>query len=362
MAIDFSNYINTYKGSPVLQQQFPNMNDYLALFGYQGSTPSSATTSTTPSTSSTSSGVQGIINQNINQFQQGGGGGGIPVAIGSGAGQGSGLIGDFMTATQQRQNRLTNPNKVQSFINQFTGGGQRDIGKMIRTGQVDTRASAGLPLGIGAGIAMMLPDNYYNMSLGDQIFTQSQMGYTGPTVFGENTTGGAKDPFGLNVRSAFGNYAEAVGKDFASLSESLSGRLADKYGVEFDEETGMFVGTNAKKANDMTKMMRTKFNFRKKQLDVKNRLDAQIKAAEEKRKAEAAKKAAEEAARAAQYGATNYGRGSDGQQSYSGDAIGAGNLGFGVGATTGGPVSNRTGRGRQDYKKGGLATMFKLKG
>jgi len=187
-------------------------------------------------------------------------------------------------------------------------------------------------------------------------------GYTGPTVFGENTTGGAKDPFGLNVRSAFGNYAEAVGKDFASLSESLSGRLADKYGVEFDEETGMFVGANAKKANDMTKMMRTKFNFRKKQLDAKNRLDAQIKAAEEKRKAEAAKKAAEEAARAAQYGATNYGRGSDGQQSYSGDAIGAGNLGFGVGATTGGPVSNRTGRGRQDYKKGGLATMFKLKG
>ena len=28
----------------------------------------------------------------------------------------------------------------------------------------------------------------------------------------------------------------------------------------------------------------------------------------------------------------------------------------------GGPVSNRTGRGRQGYKKGGLATMFKLKG
>ena len=62
--------------------------------------------------------------------------------------------------------------------------------------------------------------------------------------------------------------------------------------------------------------------------------------------------------RAAQYGATNYGRGADGQQSYSGDAVGAPGLGFGVGATTGGPVSNRTGRGRQDYSKGGLATMF----
>ena len=361
MAIDFSNYINTYKGSPVLQQQFPNMNDYLALFGYQGSTPSSATTSTTPSTPSTSSGVQGIINQNINQFQQGGGGGGIPVAIGSGAGQGSGLIGDFMTATQQRQNRLTNPGKVASFIGDFIPQ-QRDIGAMIRSGQVDTRLSSGLPLGISGMIAKALPDNYYNMSLGDQVFTQAMSGYTGPTVFGENTTGGAKDPFGLNVRSAFGNYAEAVGKDFSSLRESLTGRLSDKYGVEFDEETGMFIGANAKTANDMTKMMRTRFNFRKKQLDAKNRLDAQIKAAEEKRKADAAKKAAEEAARAAQYGATNYGRGSDGQQSYSGDAIGAGNLGFGVGATTGGPVSNRTGRGRQDYKKGGLATMFKLKG
>jgi len=61
-----------------------------------------------------------------------------------------------------------------------------------------------------------------------------------------------------------------------------------------------------------------------------------------------------EAARAAQYGATNYGRGSDGQQSYSN----MGTQGFGVGATTGGPVSNRTGRGRKDYKDGGLATMF----
>ena len=71
MAQDFSNYINTYKGSSVLQNQFPNMNDYLALFGYnQGTTPSSATTSTTPSTPSTSSGVQGIINQNINQYQE----------------------------------------------------------------------------------------------------------------------------------------------------------------------------------------------------------------------------------------------------------------------------------------------------
>ena len=82
---------------------------------------------------------------------------------------------------------------------------------------------------------------------------------------------------------------------------------------------------------------------------------AQIAKAEAELKALQAKT---EAARVAQYGAIDYGRGSDGQRSYSGDAIGAGNLGFGIGATTGGPVSNRTGRGRTDYSKGGLATMF----
>ena len=64
MAIDFSNYINTYKGSSVLQQQFPNMNDYLALFGYnQGTTPSAATTSTTTTTPTATAGIPNIINQ-----------------------------------------------------------------------------------------------------------------------------------------------------------------------------------------------------------------------------------------------------------------------------------------------------------
>ena len=363
MAIDFSNYINTYKGSSVLQQQFPNMNDYLALFGYgQSTTPSAATTSTTPSTGT---GVQSIINQNINQFQQGGGSRGTPVAIGSRAGQGSGLIGDFTTATQERQNRLTNPGKVASFIGDFIPQ-QRDIGAMIRSGQVDTRASAGLPLGIGAGIARMLPDNYYNMSLGDQIFTQSQMGYTGPTVFGENTTGGAKDPFGLNVRSAFGNYAEAVGKDFASLSESLSGRLADKYGVEFDEETGMFVGANAAQANKMTKMMRTRFNFRKQQLDAKNRLDAQVKAAEEKRKKEEAAAKQKAAQQTAGLSGLTTGQGggrgiaSEGVRSGRVDAAGMGG-GSRQAKSSGAQKTGRT-DGGWGWKNGGLVTMFKLKG
>jgi len=73
--------------------------------------------------------------------------------------------------------------------------------------------------------------------------------------------------------------------------------------------------------------------------------EAELKALQEKTEAD----------RAAQYGQTDYGRGSDGQRSYDSGQ------GFGINATTGGPVSNRTGRGRTDYSKGGLATMFTRK-
>ena len=103
----------------------------------------------------------------------------------------------------------------------------------------------------------------------DQVFIKANMGYTGPTVFGENTSGLSKDPFGVNVRSAFGNYAEKVRDEFSSLGDSLSGRLAEKYGVSFNPATGMYEGDDEEavaRANKMTKMMRTKFNFRQKQI------------------------------------------------------------------------------------------------
>ena len=195
---------------------------------------------------------------------------------------GSGLIGDYMTAIEGRQDRLTNPNVPTSFISSLTGGGQRDIGEMIRSGEVDTRKSSGIPLGIGSAIARMMPDKYYDMSLADQVFTQSQMGYTGPTVFGENSMGN-KDPFGLNVRSGFGNYAEAVGSNFNQLRDTLT---KDRAGVTFNEETGLFEGVNADVVNKQTEMIRNKYNFRKQQLGVKNVLDSKIKAADTQREKE----------------------------------------------------------------------------
>jgi hypothetical protein len=183
------------------------------------------------------------------------------------------------------------------------------------------------------------------------------MGYRGPTVFGENTSGLYKDPFGVNVRSAFGNYAEKVRDEYGSLGESLGGRLSDKYGATFNPETGMFESEDeeaAKKANKMTNLMRKKYTFRRQQIK-QQEFDKKIA---EQKAAEAAAKA--EAERAAQYGKTNYGEGAGGQ-SYSGESIGAGNLGFGVAAGgMGGPVSNRTGRGRTDYMDGGLADLVDI--
>jgi hypothetical protein len=113
------------------------------------------------------------------------------------------------------------------------------------------------------------------MSLGDQAFTQSQMGYTGPTVFGQNT--GNQDPFGMNVRSAFGNYGEAVQENFDSLNSSLSDRLAQKYGVTFDPNRGIYLGENADIANRQTQMMRDQFNFRKDQLVKRADIDSRSK-------------------------------------------------------------------------------------
>ena len=239
-------------------------------------TPSTPPTSNEPESIQPEYGLQNIMKPYLPQNQGNDGGGGMPTST-------SGLIGDFMAATQNRTNNLTNPNKFQGMLNSgmemFGMTPQRDIGEMIRSGQVDMRNTSGIPLGIGSAMAKMLPDKYNDMSLSDQVFTQSQMGYDGPTVFGENSMGN-KDPFGLNVRSAFGNYGEAVGKNFNQLRDTLT---KDRDGVTFNEETGMFEGLNAGAVNQNTKMIRDKYLFRQKQLGVKNNLDSMIKKSSQRR-------------------------------------------------------------------------------
>ena len=154
-------------------------------------------------------------------------GGRIGYAIG-------GDVEDFYRTVLDRQRRLQNPGMIASGIQNIIGDflpQQRSVPQMLASGEVDERLTSGIPFGISGLIARVLPDRYYDQTLGEQAFTQSQMGYTGPTVFGENTTGNYKDPFGYNVRSAFGNYSdfvqERLGKLEGIVEDQLSRGLTD---------------------------------------------------------------------------------------------------------------------------------------
>ena len=90
--------------------------------------------------------------------------------------------------------------------------------------------------GTGPGILAAILgkfDRYGSLPRANQAFIASRMGYTGPTVFGENTSGLSKDPFGINTRSAFGDYAEYTTKRAGELNESIEkskDRWTNKFG------------------------------------------------------------------------------------------------------------------------------------
>tara|TARA_R100001086_G_C11777569_1_gene242687 strand:- start:7 stop:912 length:906 start_codon:yes stop_codon:yes gene_type:complete len=178
------------------------------MFGFGVQTPTLPVQPNLPQPIKPEEGVKNIIGQNLNQ----GGGGGIPM-VGS-----DGRIADFNEAITVRQNRLNDPGKIAQFAYDIGVPKQASYNEMLSRGMLgakDTRATSGLPLGIGGILAKALPDNYYDkMTLGDQIVTQSYMGYTDPETGMSN-----KDPFGINVRSAFGNYVEKAQEILDILAE-----------------------------------------------------------------------------------------------------------------------------------------------
>ena len=210
------------------------------------------------------------------------GGGGNMMMGGLGSPQ---MIGNFNQAITQRQNRLNNPNQATQFLQNLGLPKQDSVQQMMARGMLGKKDQRmNLPLGLSGILGSMLPDKYYDMTLGDQILTQSYMGFADP-----NTGMANKDPFGINVRSALGNYSEYANKQVDKLGNMLSGSLADKYGATWDEELGMYTGPNAKKANDMTKMLREKYGFygnvKKKKQDITADLGLIQKAIEADKKA-----------------------------------------------------------------------------
>ena len=238
------------------------------------------------------------------------------------------LMTGFNSAIDARQNRLQNPDKFSQFLAKFGIGGQRSVDQMMRdataynmnelgpdfsqigitndmTGQQirdamaeyagDETSIGNYPVdnprdvrknmfGLTGILSKMLPSSYYDkMTMPQQIYTQSKMGYTGPTIFGENTSGGQKDVFGRNVISGFGNYAEKQAKDIKKLDDLYeSDTFTKKYGnlkLEEDDEGifGFTGGTEAqrKKAADMHKLNLIRYNFDKKGLKELNDIENQ---------------------------------------------------------------------------------------
>ncbi len=264
---------------------------------------------------------QGIVNTNA--FTNSGSGEGGSSAPGD-------LMAGFNSAINARQNRLQNPNKFSEFLARYGIGGQRSVDQMMRdstaynmnelgpdfsqigitsnmTGPEIQQAMAeyaGDETSIGnypvdnprdvrknmpsifSGILNMLPSSYYDkMTMPEQIYTQSKMGYTGPTIFGANTSGLQQDVFGRNIISGTGNYAKKQAKDIQKLDDLFDSEgFKNRYGdVTFEEdEDGTFsfkgvpkniIGTR-KDPNYMHKLNLIRYNYDKKGLkelkDIKN--------------------------------------------------------------------------------------------
>ena len=232
---------------------------------------------------------------NPNATPGGGGGGGITQAYqpgGDGLGQGALQVGDpMMNASNfykrgwdawQNKNNPTLKDSFFGFPTQRQDVNPADagfyVGNNMQIPQALTKAGkmqAGwnkTKSGIGdflsnfkgpiSGILSAV-DKFHTLSPTDQQFIEMNMGYTGPTVFGENTSGLSKDPFGLNVRSAFGNYAERVGVEADKLGTALT-KSAAKRGLTFDPRTGKVTGGTDDEIEawqKQTKMLNKKFNF-----------------------------------------------------------------------------------------------------
>ena len=163
------------------------------------------------------------------------------------------LSTDFSQITSDRQKRLSqDPTGLNKFLIDTLG--------MKRPQTAEDIVNLGYRTPSKFGIGALLPDKYGELPRADQAFIASRMGYTGPTVFGENNSGLSKDPFGLNTRSGFGNYAERVGVEAEKALDNLN-RLGKKYGAKWDDKLGTFVGEGATKANQMTSMIQAKRNF-----------------------------------------------------------------------------------------------------
>ena len=214
--------------------------------------------------------------------------------------------------------------------------GARNMGSMIAN-----------PLMGGLSFLASKVDKFNTLPYVDQQFIKENMAYRNPN------SGLPQDPFGINTRSALGNYAEFVGKESEKLDAAVEKATA-KY-----EALGY---TPAQIAKQLSNLLQRQSFYGDKNLDYNKKKQAfdktiEIKEIErEKRRIEARKKqeaaeeqAAREAATATRAMAAN-------PDVYRNAGITSG--GFASQNTgTNENFSNTTGRGRTGYGKGGIVSL-----
>tara|TARA_B100000029_G_scaffold349727_1_gene342102 strand:+ start:1156 stop:2346 length:1191 start_codon:yes stop_codon:yes gene_type:complete len=180
-------------------------------------------------------------------YQPTGGGGGIP-------GQGLNMV-DFNAAITERQNRVNNPSKFAQWAYDNIPGINQPytIEQLMKHGATQQFGGPGIIGFLGGKM-----DKYHTLPRADQAFISSMMGYSDP-----NTNMANKDPYGINVRSAFGNYADYTNKAVDKLGKTLT-ESAAKRGLTFDPVTGKVTGGTDEEIADWqkaTKLLNEKFGF-----------------------------------------------------------------------------------------------------
>jgi len=228
----------------------------------------------------------------------------------------------------------------------------------------------GTVVGAAAGIPFLGPAlESLTSNRGDKSL---QSKYTVDGVGFGNT--GARDEFGLATFDKKDGFLGLTGNTTRNYTDRMKERLG-----ELDDFFGSRIegfDINNLDAETLDKMKNIN-SFYTKQIqaykqrtaveDINKRTQDTIEAQRIQRELEEAAKAKDRAAALAAikkqgkmdynpniHGPTDYGKDSQGNQSFDSG------MGFGIGSD-GGPVSNRSGRGRQGYGDGGLATMFKRK-
>jgi len=105
-------------------------------------------------------------------------------------------LGEYIGTNTDVPLELTTAGKIQQGLGSFKDKVGSAIGALSGFGPVSMVFNA--------------MDRFNTLSPTDQQFINMNMGYTGPTVFGQNTSGLSKDVYGINTRSALGNYADYV--------------------------------------------------------------------------------------------------------------------------------------------------------